>query len=150
MAVKIIAKNRKASFNYIFLEQFTAGIQLTGTEIKSVKAGKVSLADSYCFFREHELWIQGMHIAPYWWGTFNNHDPLRQRKLLLQRKELTGLERRLQDKGLTIAATSLFLNEKGYAKLNIALCRGKKLYDKRETLKQKDAEREMARGGRFS
>lgn len=148
MAVKVIARNKKASFNYLFLDKYTAGIQLTGTEIKSVKAGKVNLADSYCFFRDHELWIQGMHIATYWWGNLQNHDPFRCRKLLLNRKELNILEKKLQDKGLTVAATQLFLNEKGLAKLDIALCKGKKLYDKRETLKQKDAEREMSRMNR--
>lgn len=137
--------NKKASFNYEFLEKFTAGIQLTGTEIKSIKAGKVNIADSYCYFKDHELWIQGMHVSPYWWGTYNNHDPLRVRKLLLQRKELNKLERKLQDKGLTIVAVSLFVNDRGYAKLDIALARGKKAYDKRETIKQKDAQRELDR-----
>lgn len=148
MSEQIHIRNKKASFNFEFLEKYIAGIQLTGTEIKSIKAGKANLVDSYCYFREHELWIQGMHISTYWWGSFNNHEPLRDRKLLMNRKELNKLERRLQDKGLTIVAIQLFVNEKGLAKLEIALARGKKAFDKRETLKLKDAEREMARSTR--
>jgi SsrA-binding protein len=142
---KIHIKNKKASFEYEFLEKYVAGIQLVGTEIKSIREGKANLTDAYCFFRNHELWVQGMHIAEYGWGTCNNHVPRRERKLLLTRRELGKLERKSQDKGLTIIAIQMFLNEKGYAKLDIALAKGKKMYDKRQDIKQKDAKRELDR-----
>jgi SsrA-binding protein len=142
---QIHIKNKKASFEYEFLEKYTAGIQLVGTEIKSIRAGKANITDAYCFFRNNELWIQGLHIAEYSWGSCNNHDPKRERKLLLNRKELNKLERKAQDKGLTIIAIRMFLNEKAYAKLEIALARGKKMYDKRQDIKQKDAKRELDR-----
>jgi SsrA-binding protein len=138
-------KNRKASFEYEFLEKYIAGIQLAGTEIKSIRQGKANLVDAYCYFRDSELWIQGMHIAEYWWGSCNNHDPKRERKLLMSRKELNKLARKSQDKGLTIIAIRMFLNERGFAKLEIALAKGKKTYDKREDIKQKDAKRELDR-----
>ena len=138
-------KNRKASFEYEFIEKYVAGIQLAGTEIKSIREGKANLTDAYCYFRNSELWAQGVHIAEYWWGTCNNHDPKRERKLLLSRKELNKLERKAQDKGLTIIALRLFVNERGFAKLEIALARGKKAYDKREDIRQKDAKRELDR-----
>lgn len=138
-------KNKKASFEYEFLERYISGIQLSGTEIKSIRQGKANLTDAYCYFLDHELWVQGMHIAEYWWGTCNNHDPKRERKLLLSRKELNKLERKSQDKGLTIIAIRMFLNERGFAKLEIALARGKKNYDKRQDIRQKDAKREMDR-----
>ncbi|MDR1671910.1 MAG: SsrA-binding protein SmpB [Bacteroidales bacterium] len=138
-------KNKKAAFEYEFLEKYVAGIQLLGTEIKSVREGKANLTDAYCFFRNNELWIQGMHIAEYRWGTCNNHNSRRERKLLLTRKELNKLERKSQDKGLTIIAIRTFLNERGLAKMEIALSRGKKLYDKRQDLKRKDTERELDR-----
>ena len=141
----ISIKNRKASFEYEFLEKYIAGIQLFGTEIKSIREGKANLADAYCIFRNGELWMQGMHIAEYWWGTCNNHDPKRERKLLLSRKELKKLERKAQDKGLTIIATRMFINERGFAKVEIALARGKKKYDKREDIKQRDSKRELDR-----
>lgn len=143
--VNINIKNKKASFEYEFLEKYIAGIQLFGTEIKSIRMGKANLTDAYCFFRNNELLVQGMHIAEYWWGTCNNHDPKRERKLLLNRKELNKLERKSQDKGLTIIALRMFINDRGFAKLEIALAKGKKLYDKRQDLKQKDARREMDR-----
>ncbi|MDR3094746.1 MAG: SsrA-binding protein SmpB [Bacteroidales bacterium] len=142
---QIHIRNKKASFEYEFLEKYVAGIQLVGTEIKSIRAGKANITDAYCFFRNSELWIQGLHIAEYSWGTCNNHDPKRERKLLLNRKELNKLERKAQDKGLTIIAIRMFLNEKGYAKLEIALSRGKKMYDKRQDLKEKDSKRELDR-----
>jgi SsrA-binding protein len=142
---KIHIRNKKASFEYEFLEKYVTGIQLVGTEIKSIREGKANLTDAYCSFRNHELWIQGMHIAEYGWGTCNNHVPRRERKLLLTRRELNKLERKSQDKGLTIIAIQMFLNEKGYAKLEIALARGKKMYDKRQDIKQKDAKRELDR-----
>ena len=138
-------KNKKASFEYEFLEKYIAGIQLFGTEIKSIREGKANLADAYCFFRNNELWIQGMHIAEYWWGTCNNHDPKRERKLLLSRKELNKLERKMQDKGLTVIALRMFINERSFAKLEITLARGKKRYDKREDIKQRDSKRELDR-----
>lgn len=143
--ININIRNKKASFEYEFLEKYIAGIQLFGTEIKSIRAGKANLTDAYCFFRDSELWIQGLHISEYGLGTCNNHDPKRERKLLLSRKELNKLERKAQDKGLTIIALRLFLNDRGLAKLEIALARGKKTYDKREDIKQKDSKRELDR-----
>ncbi len=141
----IIIRNKKASHDYEFLEKFVAGIQLTGTEIKSLRAGKAALTDSYCFFRNGELFIKGMHIAEYWWGNLNNHDPLRERKLLLTKRELTRLDRKIRESGLTIIVTHVFLNERGLAKAEIAVARGKKEYDKRETIKRRDTERELDR-----
>ena len=140
-----IIKNRKASFEYAFLEKYVAGIQLFGTEIKSIREGKANLADAHCLFRNNELWVQNMHISEYGLGTCNNHAPKRERKLLLTRKELKKLERKSQDKGLTIIAIRMFINEKGFAKLEIALARGKKKYDKREDIKQRDSKRELDR-----
>lgn len=143
---KIEIKNKKASFEYEFIESFTAGIVLTGTEIKSIRAGKASLNDSYCYFVGSELFVKNMHVADYWWGSFNKHDPKRERKLLLQRRELRKLQRATKEKGLTIVTTRLFIAENGYAKLNIALARGKKEYDKRQSIKEKDQRREQERG----
>ncbi len=141
----IVIKNRKASHDYEFLEKFMAGIVLTGTEIKSIRLGKAALVDSYCFFRNNELFIRGMHIAEYYWGNLNNHDPLRERKLLLKKRELTRIERKVKESGLTIIATKVFVNERGLAKAEIAIARGKKEYDKRETIKRRDSERELDR-----
>lgn len=142
---EINIKNKKASFEYEFVEQFTAGMQLTGTEIKSIRQGKASIAESYCTIVDKELWVLNMHITEYENGGFVNHHPTRQRKLLLRKREIEKLEKRLKDKGLTIIATRLFISDSGYAKLKIALARGKKLYDKREDLKQKDDKRRMDR-----
>ena len=142
---KIEIKNKRASFDYEFLETFTAGVVLSGTEIKSIRAGKASLADSYCYFVNGELFVKNMHIADYWWGSFNAHDPRRDRKLLLNRTELRRLFRGSREKGLTIVATRLFISERGYAKLNIALAKGKREYDKRHSIKEKDIRREMDR-----
>lgn len=142
---KIEIKNKKASFEYAFLDRYTAGIKLTGTEIKSIRAGKANLVDAYCYFVGNELYVKGMHVAEYDWGTYNNHEPKRDRKLLLTKKELIKLFRKSQEKGLTIIAYKLFLNEKGLAKLDIALAKGKKQFDKREDLKKKDAKREIDR-----
>ena len=141
----ITIKNKKASHDYEFLEKFIAGIVLTGTEIKSIRAGKATLADSYCQFRNGELFIIGMHISEYWWGNLNNHDPMRERKLLLTARELKKIERKVKESGLTIIVIKVFINERGFAKAEIAIARGKKEYDKRETLKKKDANREMDR-----
>jgi SsrA-binding protein len=141
----IVIKNKKASHEYEFLEKFIAGIQLTGTEIKSIRSGKATLVDSYCLFRKGELFIKGMHISEYWWGNINNHDPLRERKLLLTARELKKIERKVKESGNTIVAIKVFINDRGLAKVEIAISKGKKEYDKRETLKRKDATREMER-----
>jgi len=141
----ITIRNKKASHDYEFLEKFIAGIKLTGTEIKSIRAGKATLTDSFCLFKDGELYIKGMHIAEYWWGNLNNHDPMRERKMLLTRRELRKIERKVKETGLTIIVTRVFLNERGLAKAEIAIARGKKEYDKRETLKRRDTERELDR-----
>ncbi|MFW5793664.1 MAG: SsrA-binding protein SmpB, partial [Bacteroidota bacterium] len=122
-----------------------AGIVLTGTEIKSIRRGKVSIAEAYCVFVKDELFIRNMHIAEYEYGTYNNHEPKRDRKLLLTRKELKKLKAKLDEKGLTLIPTFMFINDKGLAKIEIALAKGKKLFDKRDTLKQKDFKREIER-----
>jgi SsrA-binding protein len=142
-AIKI--KNRRASFEYYLVEKLVAGIQLTGTEIKSIRAGKVSLADAYCLFSGGELFVKEMHIAEYTMGTHYNHEPKRDRKLLLTRRELKKLENKTREKGFTIVPTLLFINERGLAKLEIALARGKHHYDKRDSLKEKDLKREIDR-----
>jgi len=138
-------RNKKASHDYEFLEKYIAGIQLSGTEIKSIKGSKASLVDPYCFFHNGELFVKGMHVSEYWWGTYNNHDPKRDRKLLLHKKELVKLERKIQEKGLTLIAIRLFVTEKGLAKLELALAKGKHDYDKRQDIKEKDHKREMDR-----
>lgn len=145
MTNKINIKNKKASFEYYLLERFVAGIVLTGTEIKSIRRGKVSIAEAYCSFYNDELYVKNMHISEYEYGTYNNHDPKRDRKLLLTKKELKKLKTKLDEKGLTLVPTFLFINDKGLAKLEIALAKGKKLYDKRDSLKQKDTKREIER-----
>lgn len=140
---KINIRNKRATFDYEILEEYIAGVVLVGTEIKSVRMGKVSLSDSYCYFDRGELWIRGVNIAEYAWGTCNNHVPKRDRKLLLNCKELDKLERSLQDRGLTVVGLRLFLNERGLVKIAIGLAKGRKSYDKREYLKENDAKREM-------
>jgi len=147
MTNNIHIKNKKAHFEYFLLEKFIAGIQLTGTEIKSVREGKANLTDAYCMFVNNELFVKGMHITEYTFGTYNNHEPKRDRKLLMNKRELKKLNLKLKDQGITIVPTLLFINEKGLAKLEIAIAKGKKLYDKRETLKDKDTQREIARKG---
>lgn len=141
----IVIKNKKASHFYEFIEKYVAGIKLTGTEIKSLRLGKASVVDSYCVFHDGELYLKGMHIAEYWWGNLNNHDPLRERKLLLTKKELRKLERKVKETGLTVIVIKVFINDRGLAKAEIALSRGKKEFDKRESLKRDDANREMDR-----
>ena len=141
----IAIRNKKASHEYEFLDKYVAGIKLTGTEIKSLRLGKAALTDSYCFFRDGELYIKGMHIAEYWWGNLNNHDPMRERKLLLTKRELSKIERKVKESGLTIIVIKVFINERGLAKAEIAVAKGKKEYDKRETIKRKDTDRELAR-----
>ena len=145
MPNEVNIRNKRASFDYEFLEEYNAGIVLTGTEIKSIRAGKASLVDSYCFFNRGELWVKGMHIAEYKLGTYYNHEEKRERKLLLTHKELIKLQRKVKESGLTIVPVKVFLNEKGYAKLRIALAKGKKEFDKRESLKLKDAKKDMER-----
>jgi SsrA-binding protein len=135
----IVIKNKKASHDYEFLEKFVAGIKLSGTEIKSIRLGKATISDSYCFFNNGELFIKGMHIAEYWWGNLNNHDPLR------KAREVSKIERKVKETGLTIIVIKVFINDRGLAKAEIAISKGKKEYDKRETLKRKDATREMDR-----
>ncbi|MBO4765493.1 MAG: SsrA-binding protein SmpB [Bacteroidales bacterium] len=143
---KIEIKNKKASFEYEFIERFVAGIVLSGTEIKSIRAGKASLVDSYCYFSGTELYVKNMNVAEYWWGSYNRHDPRRDRKLLLTKKELRKLARAVKEKGLTIVPVKLFIADNGYAKLDIALARGKREFDKRQTIKDKDMRRERDRG----
>ena len=142
---QIHIKNRRASFDYELLEKFTAGIALYGTEIKSIRESKVSLTDSYCLMDKGELWVKGMHIAEYKLGNFYNNSALRDRKLLLTRKELKKIERVVKESGLTIIPTSMFINDKGLAKLNISIARGKKNYDKRQSLKAKEDKRQIDR-----
>ncbi len=138
-------KNKRASFDYEFIDTYTAGIVLTGTEIKSIRLGKASLVDTFCYFSNGELWVKNMHVAEYFYGSYNNHTARRDRKLLLNKKELLKLQRGVKDNGFTIVPTRLYINEKGLAKLVIALAKGKKQYDKREALKEKDDRREMDR-----
>ena len=147
MANQIHIRNKKAGFEYYLLEKFIAGMVLSGTEIKSIRSGKASINEAYCAFVAGELFVKNMHIAEYDYGTYNNHDPRRERKLLLTARELKKLRTKLDEKGLTLVPTHLFISEKGFAKLEIALAKGKKLYDKRETTKKKDIQREMERGG---
>ena len=140
-AYKVEIRNKKASFDYEFLETFEAGIVLVGTEIKSIRMGKVSLVDSFCYFVGNELFVKGMNVAKYFWGFWGQHEPLRDRKLLLTKKELRHLHQAVKEKGLTIVAVKLYIAENGYAKLDISLAKGKKLYDKRESIKEKDERR---------
>lgn len=142
---KVNIKNRRAAFDYELLDSYTAGIVLCGTEIKSIREGRAGLTDTFCTFADGELWVRNMHISEYRLGTCYNHDATRERKLLLTKRELRKLQRAVKESGLTIVPTSLFINEKGLAKLNIALARGKKTYDKRDSLREKDDRREMER-----
>ncbi len=138
---QIAIKNRKAEYQYFLMTSFTAGIVLTGTEIKSIRAGKANITDSYCSFINNELWVHNMHVSEYSHGSYNNHQPKRDRKLLLNKKELGKLMSKLNERGYTIIPTLLWINENGYAKLDISLAKGKKLYDKRESIKEKDERR---------
>lgn len=142
---KVEIKNRRASFDYEFLETYTAGIVLSGTEIKSIRAGKASLVDAFCYFNNGELYVKNMHVAEYFWGSWGKQDPRRDRKLLLTSKELGKLQKAVKEKGLTIIAVKLFIADNGFAKLLIALARGKKQFDKRQSIKEKDLRREMDR-----
>ena len=138
-------KNKRATFDYIVLDTYTAGIQLYGTEIKSIRDGKAGLVDTYCTFIGHELWVKGMHIATYAFGSYNNHEAKRDRKLLLTKRELRKLANAVKDTGKTIVPLELFINEKGLAKLTIALCQGKHTYDKRQSLREKEDQRTIDR-----
>ncbi|MFV0237452.1 MAG: SsrA-binding protein SmpB [Flavobacteriales bacterium] len=149
MQQKVSIKNRKARFNYELLDRYTAGIQLGGTEIKSIRAGKASIAESFCEIKEGEIWCINMHIDEYQYGSYYNHRPKRDRKLLLQKKEIKKMARKLVDKGITIVPLEIFINDRGLAKINIALARGKKLYDKREVIKIKDINRDLQRNLRI-
>lgn len=138
-------KNKRATFDYEIVDTFTAGIVLTGTEIKSIRLGKASLVDTFCFFARQELWVKNMHIAEYFYGSYNNHVARRDRKLLLNKKELKKLERATKETGFTIVPLKMFISEKGLAKVVIATAKGKKQYDKRESLREKDDKRDMDR-----
>jgi SsrA-binding protein len=139
----ITLQNRQASYSYFIEERFVAGIQLLGTEVKSIREGKVSFNDAYCLIHEGEIWIKSLHIAPYTHGTANNHDPLRDRKLLLQKREINKIQSK--EKGLTLVPLRIFFTDKQFVKVEIGLARGKKIADKRESLKRKEAEREIRR-----
>lgn len=138
-------RNKKASFEYFFVDTFTAGIVLTGTEIKSIRMGKASLVDTFCYINNGEIWVKGMNISPYFYGSYNNHDSKRDRKLLLNKREIRNLQEATKQVGFTIVPTLLFIDGHGRAKLDIALAKGKKEFDKRQTLKEKEDRREMDR-----
>lgn len=138
---KIEIKNKKAEYQFFLLSQLDAGIVLTGTEIKSIREGKANISDAYCTFIKNELFITNMHITEYTFGTYSNHNPKRNRKLLLNKRELRKFQTQVNEKGLTIIPVILFINEKGLAKLTIAVAKGKKLFDKRESIKEKEYQR---------
>ena len=138
-------KNRQAFFNFEILDKLIAGISLTGTEIKSIREGRVNLQDSFCYFNRSEAFVKGMNIMPYTEGTYNNHVPGRERKLLLKKSEIKKLESKIDQKGFTLLPLRLFINDRGFAKLEIAIARGKKMHDKRETIKDRDVKRELSR-----
>ena len=142
---KINIVNKKATYEYQFIEKWVAGIQLTGTEIKSLRQGKASLGDAFCVIKKNELWVKNMHITEYEKGTYANHEPLRTRKLLLRKSELKKLDKKVREKGLTIIPVSVFISERGFAKIEIALAKGKKVHDKRVSIKEKDTKREFDR-----
>lgn len=142
---RINIKNKRASFDYEWLDKYEAGIKLYGTEIKSIRNGKANLVDTFCRFYNKELYLENMHIAEYECGTYLNHEPKRSRKLLLNKAELQKLEKKVKEKGHTIIATRLYINDRNLAKVEIALARGKKEYDKREDIKRKDMKREDER-----
>lgn len=144
---RVQINNKKAAFEYEFLEQYDAGVVLVGTEIKSIRAGKASLQDAYCYFSGGELYVRGMNISTYFWASaWSSHEPMRDRKLLLTKRELKHLSQAVKTKGLTIVVIRAYIADNGYAKLRIALAKGKKEYDKRASIKEKDIRREMERG----
>lgn len=138
-------RNKRASFEYFFIQNFIAGMQLSGTEIKSIREGKANLTDAYCAFVGNELWVNNLHIAEYRFGSYYNHEAKRSRKLLLNKNELKKLQTKTKEKGLTIIPILLFIDSRGYAKLEIALSKGKHSYDKRESIKQNESKRELDR-----
>lgn len=138
-------KNRSASYEYFIEEKFDAGMMLTGTEVKAVRDGRVSFNDSYCLLDRGELYVKGLHISPYEFGSYANHNPTRERKLLLKKKELDKIAQKLKEKGFTIIPLSIYFNERGYAKMKIGLGKGKKLHDKRVSIKQRESDREIKR-----
>ncbi len=138
-------RNRRASFEYSFLDKFTAGMRLTGTEIKSIRLGKVNLDDAYCLLLNGEMFVRNLHVNEYAQGTRFNHDPKADRKLLLNKRELRKVENELKNQGLTIIPIHIFINDRGYAKMEVAIAKGKKLHDKRESIKERDVQREMDR-----
>ena len=142
---KINIKNKRAEHDFLLFDQYTAGLVLTGTEIKSIREGKTSLVDTYCFVHRGEVWVKNMYIAHYQQGSYNNHVERRDRKLLLQSREIRKIQQTVKQPGFSIVPTLLHLNEKGLAKLDIYIARGKKEYDKRETLKEKEDRRDMSR-----
>ena len=144
-ASRINIKNKRAEHDFLIIDKYTAGIVLCGTEIKSIRAGKASLVDTFCFIHDGEVWMKNAYIAPYEFGSYNNHAARRDRKLLLNRKEIRNLQNETKAPGFSIVPLHMFLNEKGLAKVDIALCRGKKEFDKRATLKEKQDKREMDR-----
>lgn len=141
----ISIRNKQASFEYAILDTYTAGIVLQGTEIKSIREGKVNLQDGYCYLNNGEVFVKNIHISPYEQGTHYNHDPLRERKLLLKKSEIKKLSTKLKEKGLTLIPLKLFINDKGFAKLEIGLGKGKKQFDKRDSIKERDIKRELDR-----
>lgn len=138
-------KNRSASYEYFIEDTFDAGMMLTGTEVKAIRDGRVSFNDSYCLLDRGELYVKGLHISPYEFGSYANHNPTRERKLLLKKKELHKIAQKLKEKGFTIIPLSIYFNQRGYAKMKIGLGKGKKLHDKRESIKQRESEREIKR-----
>lgn len=142
---KVEIVNRKASFEYSFLDEYEAGVMLTGTEIKSLREGNANLKEAYCAFKDDELFIRNMFIAEYKFGTHNNHEPKRIRKLLLRKKELKKLQRKVKEKGLTIVPYKMYISERGFAKIKVMLAQGKKSYDKRQSIKERDNKRDLDR-----
>ena len=145
MTAGVLIKNKQANFEYFIIEKYEAGIQLMGTEIKSIRAGKATITDGYCSFIGNELYLMNIHIAEYSFGSFYNHAPKGERKLLLNKKELKKIQGKLKDVGMTIIPLAIVINERGFAKVEIGIAKGKKLHDKRDTLKEKDAKIEMDR-----
>ena len=142
---RVNIKNKKASFEYFFVKQFTAGIVLTGTEIKSIRDGRASLVDTFCYVNRGEMWVKGMNISPYFYGSYNNHESKRERKLLLTKKEIRFLDDSSKQPGYTIVPTHMFIDQNGRAKVEIALAKGKREFDKRQTIKDNEDRREMDR-----
>ncbi len=146
MKTSISIKNKKASFEFTFIEEFVAGIVLVGSEVKSIRNGAASFTDAYCYIKDNEIFLKNLHISEYKNSSYNQHDPKRERKLLLTKREIKQLKEKTQQKGLTIVPIKIFVNEKGLIKVKIALCQGKKLWDKRNTLKLKELDRQKIDG----